>query len=157
LLEGEMAGDTTRRRFEREVELAASLRHPFIVTILDSGVSGGRMYFAMEFVEGTRLDHYLQQHPLPLRETIQLLEKLCNAVNFAHQRGVIHRDLKPSNILIVDPSSDSALGRAGTSVGDARPPSSLASASRLNVENAPHPKVLDFGLAKVERSSDPRE
>ena len=100
LLEGEYASDTARHRFDREVELAASLVHPNIVTILDSGVSGGRCYFAMEFIDGVRLDHYLTQVRPGLRETIRLLQQVCETINFAHQRGVIHRDLKPSNILV---------------------------------------------------------
>ncbi len=100
LLEGPFASETARRRFEREVELAASLHHPNIVTILDSGFSIGRHFFAMEFVEGLRLDRYLAQQRPELDTTLDLFIKICEAVNFAHQRGVIHRDLKPSNILI---------------------------------------------------------
>jgi predicted Ser/Thr protein kinase len=100
LSEGPFAGEAARRRFEREVELAASLRHPNIVTILDSGISQGCYYFAMEFIEGLRLDRYLAQVRPPLADTLRLFCKICDAINFAHQRGVIHRDLKPSNILI---------------------------------------------------------
>jgi predicted Ser/Thr protein kinase len=100
MLEGPLASDTNRRRFEREVELAASLRHPNIVTILDSGVSRGRYYFAMEFIDGIRLDRYIAQHRPSLPDTFTLFERICDAVNYAHQRGVIHRDLKPPNILV---------------------------------------------------------
>ena len=100
LLEGPLASESTRRRFEREVELAASLHHSCIVTILDSGVSDGRYYFAMEFIDGLRLDRYLAQVRPPLPETLRLFDKICDAINFAHQRGVIHRDLKPPNILV---------------------------------------------------------
>ena len=102
LLEGPFAGETARRRFEREVELAASLQHPNIVTILHSGESAGRYFCAMEFVDGLRLDRYLAQVRPNFEETINLFVRVCDAVNYAHQRGVIHRDLKPSNIL-VDP------------------------------------------------------
>jgi hypothetical protein len=100
LLEGPFAGENARRRFEREIELAASLQHPHIVTILDSGHSRGRYYFAMEYVEGQRLDRYLAQQGPSLQQTIEILAKVAEAVNYAHQRGVIHRDLKPSNILV---------------------------------------------------------
>lgn len=100
LLEGPFAGDAHRRRFEREVELAASLQHPNIVTILDSGISHGRYYFAMEFIQGQRLDRYLARVRPPLKETLNLFATIAGTVNFAHQRGVIHRDLKPPNILV---------------------------------------------------------
>lgn len=100
LLEGPFAGENARRRFEREIELAASLRHPNIVTILDSGSSDGHYYFAMEFIDGRRLDVYLAERRPALHEVVRLLARIADAINFAHQRGVIHRDLKPSNILI---------------------------------------------------------
>jgi len=100
MLEGPFASEATRRRFEREVELAASLRHPSIVTILDSGVSEGRFYFAMEYIDGLRLDRYLAKSRPSLHDILTLFEKICAAVNYAHQRGVIHRDLKPPNILV---------------------------------------------------------
>jgi len=100
LLEGPFASETARRRFEREVELAAALNHPHIVAILDSGVSRGRYFFVMEFIEGERLDRYLGKAQASLRETLALFEQVCEAIQFAHQRGVIHRDLKPSNILV---------------------------------------------------------
>ena len=100
LLEGPFASEDARLRFEREIELAASLKHPNIVTILDSGVSHGRYYYAMEFIDGKRLGHHLKTHRPNLNVTLRLFERICQAVNFAHQRGVIHRDIKPSNILV---------------------------------------------------------
>ncbi|RMF78090.1 MAG: serine/threonine protein kinase, partial [Planctomycetota bacterium] len=100
LLEGPFAGETSRVRFEREIELAASLQHPNIVTILDSGTTDGRCYFAMEYVDGQRLDAYLRDRQPDLAQTLALLRQIAETVHFAHQRGVIHRDLKPSNILI---------------------------------------------------------
>ncbi len=100
LLEGPFASEAARRRFEREIELAASLRHPSIVTILDSGISDGRYFFAMSFIHGKRLDQHLRDARPPLDATLRLFERICEAVTFAHQRGVIHRDLKPSNILV---------------------------------------------------------
>ncbi|MCH7813668.1 MAG: protein kinase [Planctomycetes bacterium] len=102
LLEGPFASASTKRRFEREVELAAQLNHPHIVTILESGIASGRYYFAMSYVEGKRLDFYLAAHNPNLRERVALFGTICSAVNYAHQRGVIHRDLKPANILIDD-------------------------------------------------------
>jgi WD40 repeat protein/predicted Ser/Thr protein kinase len=100
LLEGPLASESTRRRFEREIELAASLSHPNIVAIHDSGLSQGRYYFAMDFIEGQRLDHFVKSRDLPDERRLRLMQKICLAVHHAHQHGVIHRDLKPSNILV---------------------------------------------------------
>ena len=91
-----------RARFEREVELIARLNHPNIAQIYDSGVSRGVYYYAMELIEGRHLDQYVRDHGLSLRQTLQLLRKLCLALEHAHQRGVIHRDLKPTNIVVSD-------------------------------------------------------
>ncbi|NLX12871.1 MAG: protein kinase [Phycisphaerales bacterium] len=100
LLEGPYASEMARRRFEREVELAAQLEHPNIVTILESGITSGLYYFAMQYVSGRRLDRYVTEQQLGTKQILELFRKICAAVNYAHQRGVIHRDLKPSNIFI---------------------------------------------------------
>jgi len=100
LLEGPFAARSTRRRFEREVELAASLNHPNIVTVYDSGLSQDRYYFAMDYVEGERLDRYVRSVDLNLKGVMKLFASICDAISFAHQHGVLHRDLKPSNILV---------------------------------------------------------
>jgi len=117
-----------QQRFEREILLASELRHPGIVTLYDSGVtSGGRLYFAMELVEGVPIDRFVgaggpgpgpaepERELLGIPETLRLFAKVCEAVRHAHQRGIIHRDLKPGNIL---------------------------------VDRDGEPHVLDFGLAK---------
>ena len=100
LLEGPFASHKARRRFEREVELAAQLDHPGIAAVLDSGLAQDRYYFAMRYVDGQRLDRYVTEQQLSLRDTLALFARVCDAVTFAHQHGVIHRDLKPSNILV---------------------------------------------------------
>lgn len=100
LLEGPFASPKARRRFEREVELAAQLDHPGIAAVLDSGLAQDRYYFAMRYVDGQRLDRYVTERKLSLRDTLALFACVCDAVTFAHQHGVIHRDLKPSNILV---------------------------------------------------------
>ena len=95
-----LASAKAKRYFKQEVELAASLDHPNIVAIRDSGVSQGQYYFAMNYVHGQPLDRYVQARALSLRQKLELFAKICDAIKHAHQRGVIHRDLKPSNILV---------------------------------------------------------
>ncbi|MBE3123220.1 MAG: serine/threonine protein kinase [Planctomycetes bacterium] len=87
-------------RFEREVELAARLEHPHIARVYESGLRQGVYYYAMELVEGVPLDQYVADHALSQRQVLPLMRTVCEAVQHAHQRGVIHRDLKPSNILV---------------------------------------------------------
>lgn len=108
--------------FNREARALARLRHPAIATIYDAGVTpAGDHYFAMELVRGAPLLEFARRQKLPLRSRIDLFRRVCEAVHYAHQRGVIHRDLKPSNILV---DAD------GT------------------------PKVLDFGLARINDPDD---
>jgi serine/threonine protein kinase len=100
LLEGPFAGADARRRFEREIAVVGSLRHPNIVPIFDSGVQKGRYYFVMEYVRGEPLSDYVLAKKLSVGDTLRLYHKVCAAVDHAHQNGIIHRDLKPSNILV---------------------------------------------------------
>ena len=102
LLPALLGSPRARWQFEREVELAASLRHPNIVTIRDSGISRGQYYFSMEYVHGEHLDQYVNSRSLSLHDKMVLFDKLCEAMTHAHQQGVIHRDLKPSNVLVDD-------------------------------------------------------
>jgi len=97
-----------RRRFEREVAAVVSLRHPGVVTVYDSGVTEtGLPYIVMEFIDGLPLDRHVAERLAgpapgapPIRATLELFLAVCDAVQHAHQRGVIHRDLKPSNIRV---------------------------------------------------------
>ncbi len=96
-------------RFEREVELAARLEHPNIARVYASGVSYGVYYYAMQLVKGRPLDRYVREAFLTRRQCLELLSKVCHALQHAHQRGVIHRDLKPSNILVDERGEPSIL------------------------------------------------
>lgn len=87
-------------RFRSEARAAAALRHPNIVGIFDTGEIEGRLYIAMEFVEGQNLSSLAREQPLPSRRAAQYLRQISLAVDYAHRRGVLHRDLKPSNVLI---------------------------------------------------------
>lgn len=87
-------------RFEREVEALSALKHPNIVTIHDCGRDHDHVYLVMDYIDGRPLDVYVAAEQPPLRDTVALIARICEAVNAAHLRGVIHRDLKPANILV---------------------------------------------------------
>jgi serine/threonine-protein kinase len=88
-------------RFRHEEQILASLNHPNIAQLYGAGVAAGDIpFFAMEHVAGTRIDEYCSAHKLSASARLQLFQKVCAAVHYAHQRLVIHRDLKPSNILV---------------------------------------------------------
>jgi WD40 repeat protein len=100
ILAGQLANETDVKRFYTEAEAAANLDHPGIVPIYEVGQHEGQHYFSMGLVEGQSLSHRLTDGPLPPREAAELIVKVAEAIEFAHQRGVIHRDLKPANILV---------------------------------------------------------
>ncbi|RMF77809.1 MAG: serine/threonine protein kinase, partial [Planctomycetota bacterium] len=103
---GPFAGGNDRIRFEREARVLAALRHPNIAAIHQTGSTSGAHYLIMDYIEGAPLDEYLEsvggppRDPVALRERLDLFAQICEAVEAAHQRGVIHRDLKPGNIRI---------------------------------------------------------
>jgi len=100
LLRRDLASRADLARFRSEAEAAAWLDHPGIVSIFEVGESDGLPFYSMRFIEGTTLARQLAAGPLPPREAALLLAKVADAVQAAHDRGVLHRDLKPSNILI---------------------------------------------------------
>ncbi len=89
-------------RFTREIKLAAGLQHPHIVSVHDSGVtSAGQLWFTMPYVEGESLRARLEREKqLPVDEALQITREIADALDYAHQQGVIHRDIKPENILL---------------------------------------------------------
>jgi len=107
-------------RFEAERQALALMDHPHIAKVFDGGATGsGRPYFVMELVDGTPITDYCDAASAGLRERLELFVKVCEAVQHAHQKGVIHRDIKPSNVLVT-----------------------------LH-DGVPVPKVIDFGIAKA--------
>ena len=102
VMNAEMMTESRLKRFELETESLAKLRHPGIATIYESGqtqIDGQpHPYFAMEYVQGRELDQY--SRALGLRERVELLRTICEAIEHAHLRGVVHRDLKPANIVV---------------------------------------------------------
>jgi len=119
LLAGVFATGVARARFERELETAATLRHPNIVRVLGMESRERHPLLVMEWIDGVPIDRWADQsrtRGFDVRAVLEVFLKVCDAVHYAHQRGVIHRDLKPSNIL---------------------------------VDSSGHPRLLDFGLAKI--------
>jgi tetratricopeptide (TPR) repeat protein len=89
------------RRLRREADALGVLKHPGIASIYEAGCTDdGQQYFAMELVHGQSLLRYAREQKLPLKRRLELFLKVCEALEYAHQQGVIHRDLKPSNILV---------------------------------------------------------
>jgi WD40 repeat protein len=90
-------------RFQREARASAALAHPHIVAVFDSGQDGHYHYIASAFIQGRSLDRVLDDRPgqpLPVREAVELIRKLAEALAYAHRAGVVHRDVKPSNVLV---------------------------------------------------------
>jgi serine/threonine protein kinase/tetratricopeptide (TPR) repeat protein len=107
-------------RFEAERQALALMDHPNIAKVLDAGATpAGRPYFVMELVKGVPITKYCDDNHLTVRERLELFVPVCQAIQHAHQKGIIHRDVKPSNVLIT-----------------------LA-------DGVPLPKVIDFGVAKA--------
>lgn len=107
-------------RFEQERQSLAVMDHPGVARILDAGVTDrGLPYFVMELVQGQRITDYCANARLTTRDRLNLFIKVCEAVQHAHQKGIIHRDIKPSNILVT------------------------------LLDGHPEPKVIDFGIAKA--------
>jgi serine/threonine protein kinase len=106
-------------RFEAERQAFAVMDHPNIAKILDGGLHENRPYFVMELVKGTPITEFCDARKLTPQQRLELFVPVCNAIQHAHQKGIIHRDIKPSNVLI-------AL-----------------------YDDKPVPKVIDFGIAKA--------
>ncbi len=107
-------------RFESERQALAMMDHPNIAKVLDAGATdNGRPYFVMELVRGVRLTEYCDQHKLTTEDRLKLFIQVVQAIQHAHQKGIIHRDIKPSNILVT-----------------------------LH-DGVPVPKIIDFGIAKA--------
>ncbi len=98
--------DFVLRRFRNERQILAALDHPFITRLLDGGTTpDGRPYFVMEYIDGLPLYRYCDKDHLTTNERLRLFCRVCEAVEYAHQKQVIHRDLKPSNIFITNDGS----------------------------------------------------
>lgn len=101
LLAPERAGDPQfAARFEKEAHALAALNHPNIVTIHDHGQAGGFYFLLMEYVDGVTLRELLAKERVSAREALAIVPQICDALQFAHDHGIVHRDIKPENILL---------------------------------------------------------
>ncbi len=101
VLRPELAASLGSERFLREIETTASLRHPHILPLYDSGEAGGFLFYVMPLVEGESLrDRLAREKQLPIDDALRIAREVADALSYAHARGVIHRDIKPENILL---------------------------------------------------------
>jgi WD40 repeat protein/predicted Ser/Thr protein kinase len=104
ILRSSVATDEARRRFQLESRILATLSHPNLAEVYTAGeleMFGEQVpWYAMEYVDGRRLDDYVRDHKLDFRERVSLLVPVCEAMGVAHEAGIVHRDLKPSNIIV---------------------------------------------------------
>lgn len=128
------ANPTMLARFEQEAQTVAKLVHPHIVAAYDFGRNAGRLYFAMEYVEGEDADHYAtREHPLSERVTWGLIRQAASGLSHAAELGIVHRDIKPANLLLVTPLKGYPL------------PAGM-----------PMVKIADFGLAALTQEAEER-
>lgn len=120
LVRSGLGGDRLVERFEAERGTLARMSHPAVAQVFDAGTApDGRPFLVMELVDGVPITRFCDERRLPPRERIRLFRQVCEAVQHAHQKGVLHRDLKPGNVLVSAPAGE------------------------------PRVKVIDFGIAKL--------
>ncbi len=103
VLDDSVVGHDGVDRFLREIQMIARLQHPHIVPLFDSGTADGLVFYTMPFIEGETLrDHLRQRGALPVEEALTLARELCDALAYAHERGILHRDVKPENVLLAN-------------------------------------------------------
>lgn len=133
VLHPDLSATIGAERFEREIKLAASLQHPHILGLYDSGSASGLLYYVMPFVEGESLrDRLDREGQLPIDDAIQLILEVADALGYAHKQNIVHRDIKPENILLsgghalvadfgiaraVDDSGGAKLTQTGMAIG----------------------------------------
>ena len=119
VVKGGLYDDSLLKRFQAERQSLASMNHPAIAKVFDAGATAdGQPYFVMEYVQGLPITDYCDKKRLKIRDRLELMVKVCEGVQHAHQKAIIHRDLKPANILVQE------------------------------VDGAALPRIIDFGLAK---------
>ena len=103
VLKPELAAVLGAERFVQEITTTATLQHPHILPLFDSGSADGLLFYVMPFVEGETLrDRLSRETQLPIDDAVRIAREVASAVDYAHRHGVIHRDIKPENILLHD-------------------------------------------------------
>ena len=92
--------EEARKRFDREAKAAAAVSHPNVCTVHEIDEHNGRVFIAMEFVEGESLDNRIEQGPLPLKDALEIARQIALGLEAAHEKGVVHRDIKPGNVIV---------------------------------------------------------
>lgn len=100
ILKDQLASESERQRFFAEARATARLQHAGIVPVYDVGEIDGRPYFAMQYIQGRTLQELINTHSIDERQSVRIVAMIAEAVDFAHQNGILHRDIKPSNILV---------------------------------------------------------
>ncbi|MFL5495707.1 MAG: serine/threonine-protein kinase [Gemmatimonadales bacterium] len=122
VLKPELAAVIGAERFLREIKTIATLQHPHILGLIDSGEVNGTAYYVMPFVEGESLrDRLNREKQLPINDAVRISTEVAAALDYAHRHGVIHRDIKPENVMLHDGSAlvaDFGIALAISSAGD---------------------------------------
>jgi serine/threonine protein kinase/tetratricopeptide (TPR) repeat protein len=160
-----------RGRFLREAKAAAALDHPYICSIHEVGESESRLFIAMEYVEGKTLQDRISEGPLPLKQTLQIATEISEALQVAHDKGMIHRDIKPANIMLMEkghakvmdfglakqvwrPEEEQAQAtRSMTQTADGQTPGTLAYMSPEQLQGQPldeRSDIFSFGIVLYE-------
>lgn len=126
ILKGDVDARRVLVRFDQERQALARMNHPNVATVFDAGFTPvGQPFVVMEWIDGVPITRYCDDKRLPLRERLKLFLPVCQAVQHAHQKGIIHRDIKPSNVLV------------------------------SQVDGQPIPRVIDFGIARITDARPP--
>ena len=138
-LDDEEAAKEYSMRFMREAQAVARLNHPNIVQVYDFGEEGDVAYIVMEFIKGKELKNFFDANErFELKEGVRIMCELLDALDFAHEAGIIHRDIKPANLLLECQTPSPLRGEPGRGSNDA---------SHLKLW------ITDFGLARIEQDA----
>jgi len=136
VLRPELTATLGPERFLKEIQLTASLQHPHILPLFDSGSADGQLFYVMPYVDGETLRHRIARGPIPLAEAVDILRDVARALAYAHAQGVVHRDIKPDNVLL----------SSGTAVVSDFGIAKALSASRAD-DRAAHPTLTVAGTS----------